>query len=105
MFFLSTYFAGAMHAYTLWQAIATLFKEQLLFLRLWHMRDHIVICGLIRKGWLLAAGFLEQGYHVVVAAQSSGSVMPQRAMYCAGLCVPSTKLSWRQDWRFTECLS
>jgi hypothetical protein len=56
----------ALTAYTLWQAIASIFSQQLVFLRLWRIRNHIVICGLSRKGWLLARGFLERGDPVVV---------------------------------------
>jgi voltage-gated potassium channel Kch len=33
--------------------------------RLSHMVNHVVICGLGRKGMLLARGFLERGYNVV----------------------------------------
>jgi voltage-gated potassium channel Kch len=56
----------ALAAYTVWQAAAALFREQFASARLRRMRDHVVICGLSRKGWLLAKGFLEQGWRVVV---------------------------------------
>ena len=56
----------ALAAYTLWRAAAVLFREQLAALRLWRWRDHVVICGLSRKGWLLARGFLDRGERVVV---------------------------------------
>jgi voltage-gated potassium channel Kch len=56
----------ALAAYTVWQAAAALFREQFASVRLRRMRGHVVICGLSRKGWLLAKGFLEQGQRVVV---------------------------------------
>jgi hypothetical protein len=53
-------------AYTALQALAVLFQEQTKLLRLWFIRDHIVLCGLSRKGLLLAKNLLEQGYRVVL---------------------------------------
>jgi len=63
----------ALAAYTLWRAAAVLFREQLAALRLWRWRDHVVICGLSRKGWLLARGFLERGERVVVIEEDEHS--------------------------------
>ena len=53
-------------AWTVVRALFTVFHDrwQQFLLRTW--RDHIVICGLSRKGWLLARGFAAQGYRVVV---------------------------------------
>jgi hypothetical protein len=47
-------------------ALAVILREQLLLLRLRLMRNHTVICGLGRKGLLLAERFLEGGEQVVV---------------------------------------
>jgi hypothetical protein len=54
-------------AWTVVRALATVFHDrwqQFLVRMTW--RNHVVICGLSRKGWLLARGFAEQGYRVVV---------------------------------------
>ncbi len=48
------------------QAVALLFREQRQRFRLRFIRDHIVICGLSRKGLLLARSLLESGEDVVV---------------------------------------
>lgn len=48
------------------RALLSLFHDrwQTFLLRFW--RNHIVICGLSRKGWLLAQGFIARGWRVVV---------------------------------------
>lgn len=53
-------------AWTAVRALLGLFSErwQQFLLRFW--RDHVIICGLSRKGWLLAQGFVERGDRVVV---------------------------------------
>ena len=63
----------AVAAYTTLKAIALLFRERLQTLRLWHTTDHVVICGLSRKGWLLVRGFLDRGDQVVVIEQNEKS--------------------------------
>ncbi|HEY42549.1 MAG TPA: hypothetical protein G4O11_01060 [Anaerolineae bacterium] len=63
----------ALAAYTALQALALLFREQTQLLRLWFMRDHIVICGLSRKGLLLARSLLECGENVVVIELDEGN--------------------------------
>nr|MBC7244260.1 NAD-binding protein [Chloroflexota bacterium] len=65
--------APAIAAYTVWQALASLFYQQLQSLRLRFMHDHVVICGLGRMGLLLTRGFLQQGEHVVVIEQDEGN--------------------------------
>jgi hypothetical protein len=62
----------ALAAYTALQALAVLFREQTKLLRLWFIHDHVVICGLSRKGLLLAKNLLEQGYRVVVIELDEG---------------------------------
>ena len=56
----------ALTAYTALAALALIFREQAQILRLRFVRDHIIIAGLGRKGFLLARHFLELGRKVVV---------------------------------------
>jgi hypothetical protein len=54
-------------AFTVVRALVTVFQDrwqQFLVRTLW--REHTVICGLSRKGWLLARGFSAQGARVMV---------------------------------------
>ncbi len=53
-------------AWTAFRALLSLFRNrwQQFLLRFW--RDHTVICGLSRKGWLLAQAFASRGDRVVV---------------------------------------
>jgi hypothetical protein len=67
------YALPALAAYTAIQALALLFREQTQVLRLWFTSDHIVICGLSRKGLLLAKNLLEQGEKVVVIELDEGN--------------------------------
>jgi hypothetical protein len=63
---LARFLAPAVAAYTAVQALALLFYEQFHLLRARFVRDHVVICGLGRKGLLLARGFRQRGDAVVV---------------------------------------
>jgi hypothetical protein len=56
----------ALTAYTAILAFAALFNQQTDRIRLWFVRDHILICGLGRKGFRLAQQFLTQGSPVVI---------------------------------------
>jgi len=56
----------ALTAYTAILAFASLFNQQTDRIRLWFVRDHIMICGLGRKGFRLAQQFLTQGSPVVI---------------------------------------
>lgn len=60
------FLAPAVAAYTAVQALVLLFYEQFQLLRVRFIRDHVVICGLGRKGLLLARGFREGGERVVI---------------------------------------
>jgi hypothetical protein len=53
-------------AWTAVRALLSLFRDrwQQVLVRFW--RDHVIICGLSRKGWLLAQGFVARGDRVVV---------------------------------------
>jgi hypothetical protein len=61
--------APAMAVYTAIQALAIILGEQFKLFRMRFLKDHIVICGLGRKGLLLCEGFLERGKRVVVIEQ------------------------------------
>ncbi|MBN1955318.1 MAG: NAD-binding protein [Anaerolineae bacterium] len=58
--------APAVAAYTAFQALSIILDEQLDRVRLRRFRDHVVICGLGRKGYLLAQAFRRRGDAVVV---------------------------------------
>jgi hypothetical protein len=53
-------------AWTAIRALLSLFRDrwQQFLLRFW--RDHVIICGLSRKGWLLAQGFADRGDRVAL---------------------------------------
>jgi hypothetical protein len=55
----------AVTAYTAAAAFTVLFREQVQRISLWFIRDHVVICGLGRKGLLLAGRFRDEGARVV----------------------------------------
>ena len=52
---------GAVFVSTLVRLIATLFRERLKDIRLWFYHDHVILCGLGRKGRKLAEEFLAHG--------------------------------------------
>ena len=56
----------AVTGYAALSALALLFKDQLQAVRLWLLRDHIVVCGLGRTGALLVRQFRQAGWPVVV---------------------------------------
>jgi len=60
------FLAPVVPAWTLWKALATVFRDQLHALRLRFKKNHVVICGLGRKALQLAKDFREQGLSVVV---------------------------------------
>lgn len=59
----------AMAAYTAIRAFAAVFRQQVQLIRLWFVRDHIIICGLGQKGFLLADHFRARKEYVVVIEQ------------------------------------
>jgi len=76
----------ALAAYTALLALALVFTQQSQQVRLWFMRDHVIICGLGRKGARLANQFRDIGDKVVVieadeandwieSSRSSGAVV------------------------------
>lgn len=57
-------------AFTALQALMHLFREQLQWLRLWRLHDHVVICGLGGKGRQLAGELLALGRRVVMIEEN-----------------------------------
>lgn len=63
----------AVTAYTAFLAFTTIFIQQTDRVRLWFLQDHIIICGLGRKGYRLASQFLQSGNQVVVIEVDEGN--------------------------------
>jgi len=63
----------AVTAYTAFLAFTTIFIQQTDRVRLWFIQDHVVICGLGRKGFRLANQFLGRGLPVVVIEIDEGN--------------------------------
>ena len=63
---LARFLAPIVAAYTALAALAVVFREKLTMFYLRFTKNHVVICGLGRKGLLLAKGFLESNHCVVV---------------------------------------
>ena len=63
------FLAPAVAGYTAWQALAELFADQLQAFKLRILSDHVVICGLGRKGFVIAREFRREGVSVVVVEQ------------------------------------
>lgn len=70
--------APAVAGYTVLAALAGLFSEQLQSLRMRFLRDHVVICGLGRRGSLLAREFRARGLRVVGIDKNQGSSILQQ---------------------------
>jgi hypothetical protein len=62
---IARFLVPAITGYAAFIAFAVLFNQQIHMLKLWFIRDHIIICGLGKKGVLLANRFKEQGDKVV----------------------------------------
>jgi hypothetical protein len=58
--------APTIAAYTAANALTKILSEQLQFLKILSLGDHIIICGLGNKGLLLSYKFVDSGYKVVV---------------------------------------
>ena len=63
----------AIAAYTAILAFAMVFTQQAQLVKLWFFRDHIIICGLGRKGIRLANLFLDRGDKVVILEVDEGN--------------------------------
>src|SRR5262245_53190321 len=73
------FLAPAVAGYTAWQAITELFSEQLESCKRRFLRGHIVICGLGRKGLVLAREFLRRGESVVIIEQDQENDLVRQA--------------------------
>jgi voltage-gated potassium channel Kch len=65
--------APVVSGYAVLQALMIVFKEQVQVFRLRFCRDHVIICGLGRKGTRLAQGFLIRGDRVVLIEADPGN--------------------------------
>jgi hypothetical protein len=59
----------AVAAYAATKAFTIIFREQMQLIRLWFIKDHVIICGLGQKGFLLVDHFREAGEEVVIIEQ------------------------------------
>jgi hypothetical protein len=66
---IARFLAPAVAGYTAWQALAKLFADQLQSLKLRLLSDHVVVCGLGRKAFVIAREFRRRGTPVVVIEQ------------------------------------
>jgi hypothetical protein len=73
------FLAPAVAVWTALAAIALLFRQQMMLLRLRFFRDHVVICGLGRKGLLLAEAFASLRRRVVVVENDARNPFVDRA--------------------------
>ena len=69
------FMAPATAAYTAIQALTIVFYDRLQLLLVRFLRDHVVICGLGRKGFLLTEGYRKKGERVVVVEQDKDNSM------------------------------
>ena len=76
---LARFLAPAVAGYTAWQALAALFSDQLQSFRLRMLRDHVVVCGLGRKGFVIAREFLRREADVVVIEQDEDNDLVRQA--------------------------
>ncbi|MGW8225112.1 MAG: NAD-binding protein, partial [Anaerolineales bacterium] len=63
----------ALTVFTALSALALIFSEQMQVIKLWRIKNHVIICGLGRKGVLLAEQFRALGMEVVVLEQDEGN--------------------------------
>lgn len=70
---LARFLLPAITTYTMVKAFIVIFREQLQLLRLRFIKNHVVICGLGRKGMLIVQRFREHGYRVVVIELDAGT--------------------------------
>ncbi|HEY42226.1 MAG TPA: hypothetical protein G4O18_10310 [Dehalococcoidia bacterium] len=67
------FLAPVMAVYTAIQAVASIFWAQTQLFRVRFIRNHVVICGLGRKGYLLSQALRNRGERVVVIEQDTGN--------------------------------
>lgn len=64
---------------TVFAALARLFRDPVLALRLWFSTGHVIICGLNRKGSQLVHDYRAAGHRVVVIEEDEGNAAVQTA--------------------------
>lgn len=64
-------------AWTLFKGLALLFREQFQLLRLWFVRDHVIVCGIGRKGAYLVTDFRAGGMPVVAIDNNANNELLQ----------------------------
>jgi hypothetical protein len=70
--------AGAIFFYSAAKALALIFRQQILAVRLKFPKNHVVICGLGDKGLLFTKAFYEDGFKVVaIASEADNSRLEQ----------------------------
>lgn len=62
----SRFLLPALTAFTAFQAATEIFQEQMQWFHLWRLKDHIIICGLGRKGSHLVDNLLSENYPLLV---------------------------------------
>jgi len=70
---LARFLVPAITAYTALLALAMVFTQQSQQVRLWFMHEHVIICGLGRKGLRLSNQFRDRGDRVVVIEADEGN--------------------------------
>ena len=70
---LARFLAPMVAAWTVVKGLAVIFREQLQMLRLARTSDHVVVCGLGRKGLQLVKDFRRRGDEVVVIELDEGN--------------------------------
>ena len=104
------FLAPLMALYTVVQAAASIFQEQIQLIRMRFLKDHIVICGLGRKGFLLCQAFRKRGERVVVIEQDASNDFLERcrqegAMVLLGNATDSGLLRQARIWRAKNVIS
>ena len=67
------FLAPGIAGYTALQALGAILSKEVELVRRQFLRNHVVICGLGEKGWLLARGFHREGARVVVIQKDEES--------------------------------
>ena len=70
---IARFLAPVIAAFAALKALAIIFREQLQWIKVKFLRNHVVICGLGRKGMLLARRFRELGEKVLVIELDEGN--------------------------------
>ncbi len=82
---LARWLAPLVAGFTAVKAVALLFSEELALLRLRRYNNHIVICGLGRKGLLWARAFLKDGLRVVIIERDEANDRIEAARHAGAI--------------------